>query len=117
MADARDQVEIQVRHNQFVLVATRLCDDLPPRIAEVASPIKLSDVPGEFMADAIDRTHKITIRHGMCRLFQFPEILGESCYRGRRIEDDLGAVQSQDAGSLGKVSIVTGIDTAPRSPS
>src|SRR5688500_11974738 len=49
-----DLVEIELRRDKLVLIATRLRDDLSARIAKIALPVKLSDVPRLLETDAID---------------------------------------------------------------
>src|SRR5208283_124447 len=53
------------------------------------------------------------VSHGVRRLLQLPEILGESGHGGGRIEYDLRPVQAQDAGALWEVAIVADVDADP----
>src|ERR1043165_3343033 len=64
-----DHVEIQVGNHERVLIARRLLDDLTARITEVTLPVEFTDVPGHFVADAIDGADEVTIGHRMRGLF------------------------------------------------
>ena len=67
-------------------------------------------LPRLFGAHAIDRRDEILIRDGVRGLFEFPEVFGEAGDRGRRIEDDFGAVQAENARALGKMAVVADVD-------
>ena len=103
-------VEIQVGREHLVLVARGLGDDLAARVGEVARPVELADVPRRLNADAIDGGDEVPVGHGVRRLLQLPQILAEAGDGGRRVEDDLRAVQAQAARALGKVAVVADID-------
>ena len=92
VAHFANQIEIQIGDDDRVLIAGRLRDDLPARIAKITLAIELADVPRLFVADAIDRADEVTVGDRVRGLFQLPEILRQSRYRCRRIKDDLGAV-------------------------
>ena len=70
--DFADLIEIQVRRDQLVFVAARLCYDLSARIAEVALPVELSDVPGLLEADAVDRSDEERVGYRVRRLLELP---------------------------------------------
>src|ERR1700687_1271876 len=53
VAHFANQIQIQIGDNQCVLITWRLSNDLPARITEVALPVKLANVPGVFVANAI----------------------------------------------------------------
>ena len=74
--------QIQIGNDQCVLSRGASAIILPARIAEITLPVKLADVPGLFVADAIDGADEVTIGDRMGRLFQLPKILGETSHRG-----------------------------------
>src|SRR5205085_7208165 len=86
-------VEVQISDHQLVVVARRLRDDLAARVAEVALSVKLADVPGLLMADAIDGADEKAIGHGMRRLLKLPQVFRQPRNRRRGIEDNLRAIQ------------------------
>ena len=102
VADLADLVHIEIGDDEFVLVTRALGDDLAARVAEIALAVKFADVPRGLGADAVDRTDKIAVRDGVCRLFEFPEIFGKSGDGRRRVKDYLGAVQAQTSCPSGK---------------
>src|SRR5258705_6010226 len=109
-ANFRDEVEIEIRRQDFVLVARGLGDDLAPRVAEIARPVKFADVPGGFRADAIDGGDVIAVGDGVRGLLQFPEMLAEAGHGRRGVEYDLGAVESKGARAFGEVADVDRLD-------
>src|ERR1700722_3218473 len=106
-----DHVQIEIRNYDFILIAACLCDDLASRIAEITLAIEFADAPGLLGANAIDRSHKVAVGHGVRRLFEFPQVFRESGHGGGRIENDLGAIQSQDARPFRKMAIITNVHT------
>src|SRR5918993_762398 len=110
VADLLDQAQIEVSDDELLAVAAANRDDLPAWIAEVALAVKLADVPRCFVADSVDGADEVAIRDRVRRLLQLPEILGESRDRGRWIQHDLRAVQPEDAGAFGKVTVVADVD-------
>src|SRR5438270_10544889 len=103
-------IEVELRGDEGILVA--LCDreHLPSRIAEVALPVELADVPRSFESDAVDRADEVAVRDGVRRLLELPQILRQAGHRRGGIEHDLRAVQSQLARSLGEVAVVADVD-------
>ena len=99
-------IEIEVRRDEFVGVLAPFGEDRAARIDEVAAPVEAPDVPRRFDAHAVDAAHEEAVGHGVGGLFEFPEVLAEARHGGRRVEDDLGAVEPQDAGALGDVAVV-----------
>src|SRR5438105_4978464 len=81
-----DHIQVEIGHDNFIPVTTRLRNNLAPRVAKVTLAIKLADAPRLLDAHPIDCSHKISVRHRVSRLLQLPKIFGESCDRGRRIE-------------------------------
>src|SRR3954469_8525566 len=69
-----DLVEIQVGDDELVAVSRRLSDHLPPRIAEIALAIELTDVPRLLEPDAIDRPNEERVCDGVGRLLELPQI-------------------------------------------
>src|SRR5260370_34029753 len=57
-----DHVEIQIGDQHFVFIAAGLGKDLAARIAEVTLAVKLSNVPGLFPTNTIDRTDEGSVR-------------------------------------------------------
>src|SRR5258708_16811854 len=109
LSGLRNHVEIDVGHQHRIFRAARLRKDLSARIAEVALAIELADVPRLLASHAVDRADKISIRPRMRRLLQFPQVLRKSGYRRRRIENNLGAIHSQDPRPFGKMAVVADI--------
>src|SRR5690606_38182454 len=96
---------------QLRLLRRGLRDDLAARVGEVRRAVELADVPGRLGADAVDRGDVVAVGGGVRGLLQFPKILRQPRHRGRRVEDDLGAVQAEGAGAFGKVAVVADVDT------
>src|SRR5262249_21209791 len=114
VAHLANQFQIQIGHDQRVLIAGRLRDDLAARVTEVTLPIELADVPGLLMSHAIDRADEVAVGNRVRRLFQLPKIFGQPSHGGRGIENDLGAVQPERPGAFRKVAVVTDVDTDAR---
>src|SRR5213592_3442265 len=64
-----------------------------------------------FAPHAIDRTHKVAVGNRVSRLLQLPQVFTQTRNCRRRIEDDLGAVESQSPRAFRKMTIVANIDT------
>src|SRR5467141_2016691 len=92
ITDLANHVKVDIGDNNGVLVAGRLRDDLPTGVTEITLTIEFADVPRLFMADAIDRSDKVSIGSGVGGLLQFPKVLRESCDSRRRIKNKLGAI-------------------------
>src|SRR4029079_9115432 len=90
-----DLVEVELRGDEGVLVALGLRQELPARIAEVALPVKLADVPRPFEADAVDGADEVAVGDGVRRLLELPEVLGEPGDGGGRVEHDLRAGEAE----------------------
>src|ERR1035438_2330149 len=105
-----DHVQIDVRGEHFVLIADSLREDAAARIAEVAGAIEFADIPRSLDAHSIDGGDEITIGHGVRGLFQLPEVFAQPGYGGRRVEDDLGAVQAERARALREMAVVADVD-------
>src|SRR5262245_30731657 len=67
-ADLLDQIEIERRDQQLVLVLAGARDDLAARIAEVRVAVELADVPRRLAADPVDRADEVAIGHRVGRL-------------------------------------------------
>src|SRR5258706_2930855 len=89
-----NHIEVEIGDQHFIFGAASLREDLSARIAEVTLAIELADVPRLLATDAIDRSDKISIRHRVRGLLQFPKMFGESGNRGGRIENNFGAVHA-----------------------
>src|SRR5262249_27993662 len=85
----RDFIQIQVGHDQLILIATALGEDLAARIAKVGLPVELPDGPRLFHAHPVDRADEILIGHRMRRLLELPEIFTESGHGSGGIENNL----------------------------
>src|SRR5262249_39681637 len=110
VAHFADLLQVELRGDQRVFVALGLGHELAARVAEVALSVELADVPRRLVADAVDGADEVAVGHGVRRLLELPEVFGESGHGGRRIEDDLRAVQPQLARSLGEVAVVADVD-------
>src|SRR5437773_993570 len=106
-----DLVEIQIRDDHFLLVAGSFGDDLSARRAEIALAVEFANVPRMLASDAIDRADKISVRDGVSRLLQLPEVFTQTCNRCRGIEHDFGSVQTKGPRAFRKVTIVTDVNT------
>src|SRR5580692_5492664 len=104
-----DLVEIQVGHEQLILVAAGLSNNFSAWIAEVTLAVKFADLPWLLDAHAIRRGHKITVGGGMRRLLEFPEIFGEARHGGRRIEYDFRAVQTENSRAFREMAVVADV--------
>src|ERR1700689_4197216 len=82
----RDHVQVKVGDHYFVFIPAGLGDNFAARIAEVALAVELPNAPWLFDAHAVDSAHKITIGYRVGGLFEFPQILRETCHGCRRIE-------------------------------
>ena len=109
-ANLGDRIQIQIGGEHFILVARGLRDDLAARVAEVTGAVELADIPGLFPAHAIDRSNEIAVSGGVRGLLQLPEIFAQSGDGGRRIEDDLRAVQPQRPRAFRKMAVVTDVE-------
>src|SRR5512137_1084311 len=65
-----DLFQVEVRDEDFILVAAGLRHDLSARIAEIALAVEFADVPGGFLADAIDGADKIAVGDGVRGLLE-----------------------------------------------
>src|SRR5579859_2403498 len=104
-----DHVEVEIGDHDFVFVAAGLRDDLAARIAEITLAIEFAYIPRRFFPHPVQRSHKVSVGHGVRRLLKLPKVFGKTRDGRRRIEDNLGAVQSQDARSFGKMAVVADV--------
>src|SRR6188768_2201276 len=77
VAHLADLVEVELGGDQLALVAARVRDELPARVAEVALSVELADVPGRFLADAVDRADEVRVGDGVRRLLELPQVFGQ----------------------------------------
>src|SRR5713101_6077249 len=110
IADFLDFIEIELRHEQFILVTAGLLHDFSARIAEVALAVEFADLPGMLGADAIDGGDKVGVGDGMGGLLQFPKIFGEAGDGGRWVVYDFRAVESEDSGAFREVAVVADVN-------
>src|SRR6201987_4923441 len=107
--DLLDHVEIQLCDHHFIFVTACLRNDFAARIAKITLAVKLPNAPRLLLADAVNRSNKIAIRHCMRRLLEFPQILGKPGHRRRRIEYDLSAIQAENSRALRKMTVVANV--------
>jgi hypothetical protein len=105
-----DHVEIEIGYQHFIFRAAGLCDDFAARIAEITLTVKFADIPWLLATDPIDGADEITVRRGVRRLLQFPQIFRESRNRGGRIENNFCAVQSEEARTFWKMGVVADVN-------
>src|SRR6266436_6709843 len=108
-ANFENHVQVKVRHQHIIFVAAGLREDLAPRIAEITLAIELANAPWLLFAHAVDGPDKITVGDGVRGLLQLPQVFGQASHGRRGIENNLRSVQSQGAGSFGKVPVVTDV--------
>src|SRR5260370_35827695 len=77
IANCLNFIEIQIRDEQFILVAAGLLHDFPARVAEVALAVEFADLPGMLGTDAVDGCDTIGVGDGVCGLLDFPKVFGE----------------------------------------
>src|SRR5256885_15190800 len=106
VAHLADLLEVELRGDEGVLVALGDGQELSARVAEVALPVELADVPRRLVADAVDGADEVAVGDGVRRLLELPEVLGESGHGGRLVEHDLRARQPELARPLGEVPVV-----------
>src|SRR6266700_7507015 len=61
-------VKIQIRDEQFILVAAGLLHDFSARIAKIALAVKFADSPWSFRAVAVDGGNELSCGDGVRRL-------------------------------------------------
>src|SRR5688572_3774216 len=110
VADLADHVEIHVVDDELVLVAAGDLLDLAARVDEIALAVEFTDVPGRFLADAVDGADIDAVGDGGGRLLQLPEILAEASDGGGRIDDVVGAVERECAPAFGEMAVVADVD-------
>src|SRR5262249_61925225 len=75
IAHFANHVEIQVGHDQRILISRGLRDDLSAWVAKITLAIELADIPRLLVPDAIDRTDEVAVCDGMRWLLEFPQVL------------------------------------------
>ena len=96
------------------LVFGRRGEEVAARIDEVGRAVEAPDVPRRLGADAVAAGHEVAVGDGVRRLLELPEVLRQARDRGRRVEDDLGAVEAQQARAFGEVAVVADVDADRR---
>jgi hypothetical protein len=102
-----DLVEIEISHQQFILIFRSLGEDLSTGVYKIGAAIKPAEIPRFLFPYTVDTPHEITVGGGMGRLLQVPEILRKPRYSGRGIVYDLGAIKPQDTGAIGEMTVIT----------
>src|SRR6266705_150474 len=110
ITDFLNFVKIQIRDEQFILVAAGLLHDFSARIAKIALAVKFADFPGSFRANAVDGGDEIGVSDGMGGLLKFPQILRQTGDRGGGVVDNFRAVKTEDPRALRKMAIVTDVN-------
>src|SRR5918993_4992735 len=113
VAHLLNQPEVEIGDDEFIAVAAADREYLPARVAEVALPVELADIPGRFDADAIDRADEIAVRYRVCRLLEFPQVLGKARHGRRRVEHDFGTVETEDPRAFGEMAVVADVNAPP----
>src|ERR1700682_2929277 len=114
IADLLNLLQVQVGHQQFVLIAAGLRHDLSAWIAKITLAIELANVPRLLRANPVDGRNKIRVSDGVRGLLKLPQIFGTAGDRGRRIVDNLRTVEPENACAFGKMPIVTDVYTNAR---
>src|SRR5689334_19741157 len=112
-ADLLDHVEIELAHDQLVLVLAGAVEDLAARIDEVRVAVELADVPRRLGTDAVDRTDEVAVGDRVRGLLELPQVLREAGDRRRRVVDNLGAVEAERARTFREVAVVADVDADP----
>ena len=100
--------------DQLVLVLRADGEEVAARIDEVGRAVEPADVPGRLGADAVAARHEVAVGDRVRRLLELPEVLREAGDGGRRVEDDLGAVQAEQPRALREVAVVADVDADRR---
>src|ERR1700704_45846 len=85
-------IQVEVADQHLVLGLRCPGDDAASWITEVARSVELCLVERLLHADAVDGADPVAVGHGVRRLLQLPEIARQRFDRGRRVEDELGAL-------------------------
>ena len=64
----------------------------------------MADVPRRLATHPVQGAHEVSVRDRMRRLLGLPDLVGVARRRRGRVEDDLCAVEPEEAGALGFVS-------------
>src|SRR6266511_5585611 len=113
-ADLLDHVEVHLGGDQLILVLRADRQEIAARVHEVGGAVELADIPRGLRADPVAASHEVAVGDRVRRLLELPEVLRQPRHRGRRIEDDLGAVQSQKPRALREVPVVTDVHADDR---
>ena len=103
----RSEVEIADDQLRLVRVAV-VADVLATWIDEVALAVEVV-LAERLDADPVDRADVVHVGHGSGRLLDPPQVLAESTVGGRRIEHDLGAVETERSPPLREVAVVADV--------
>src|ERR1700687_1108465 len=109
IADFLNFIEIQLRDEQFILVAAGLFDDFPARVAEITLAVEFADLPGMLGAGAGGGRDEIGVSNRVRRLLEFPKIFRETGDGSGRVVDDFRAVEAEDSRAFREVAVVTDV--------
>src|SRR5262249_6952367 len=100
LAHLLDHLEVGHADDELVLVLAGGADEVAARVDEVARSVEFADVPRRLGPDAVRRRDEVPVGHRVRRLLELPEVLRQTGDGRRRIEDDLRAVQPEEARAL-----------------
>ena len=93
----------------LVVRVADVTDELATRVDEVGLAVEVV-VAERLDADSVDRAHEVAVGQRVGDLLDAPQVLAQAARRGRRDEDELGAVQAQRPRALGEVAVVADVD-------
>src|SRR6266545_371477 len=111
VADLGEEVHVEVAHHELGLMAVGgFADELSLGVHEVRSAVEVVG-PEALDAAAVYGADEVLVRDGRRRLLELPEVGGQPSVGRRRVEDDLGPVETEGAPALGEVAVVADVDT------
>src|SRR5258708_8944717 len=113
VAHLADLVQVEVSDQHLVLAVRGLGHDLPARAAEVRGAVELMLVQRRLDADPVARRDPEPVGHRVRGLLELPQVLGERLDGRGRVEDELGALESQLAGHLREMPVVADDQAEP----
>src|SRR3954471_9325910 len=69
-----DDIEIQIGDYELLALAPRFRQDLAAGIGEIARSVEVPEVPRRLRPDAVVRADEVSVRDGVCRLLELPEV-------------------------------------------
>src|ERR1017187_5755796 len=109
VAHVANHIEIEIGHDDRILVAGTFRNDLAARIRKITRSVKFPETPRLLRPDPVDCADIIDIGDRCGRLLQFPQILAQTRRCRARVEHDLRAIESEQPPALGKMSVVANI--------